>query len=50
MQKELKVMEFDKKQRLLEFVNSNSDKLTVLSISSTQVSVAFKHFLWYYEK
>ncbi len=50
MKKELKVLEFDKKQKLVDFVNSNSEKLEILSISTCQMSVDYRHFLWYYEK
>lgn len=50
MGKKLKVEEFDRKQKLLDYVNKNSEKLDVLSISSTQVAISFKHFLWYYDK
>ena len=50
MKKALKVHEFTKKQQLLDFVNQNSEQLDILSISSTQVSFEYKHFLWYYEK
>jgi len=33
MKRELKVMEFNKKQKLLDFVNANSEKLDIVSIS-----------------
>jgi hypothetical protein len=50
MEKKLKVQEFEKKQTLLDFVNENSEKLNIISISSTQVAISFKHFLWYTDK
>lgn len=50
MEKKLKVAEFDKKKELVEYVNQNSDKLNIVSISSTQESISYKHFLWYYDK
>lgn len=50
MAKELKVLEFDKKKKLVEYVNENSEKLEIVSISTSQVSIEYKHFLWYYEK
>lgn len=50
MEKELKVLEFDRKQDLLDYVNTKSKEIDILSISSTQVAYTFKHFLWYYEK
>lgn len=49
MTKELKVLEFDKKQKLVDFVNSNAEKLEIVSISTSQVSVEYHHFLWYYK-
>lgn len=48
MKKKLKVIEFNKKQRLLDFVNANSEKLEIVSISGSQYG-SFQHFLWYYE-
>lgn len=48
MQKELKVMEFNKKQKLCDFVNANANKLQIVSISTSQYG-SFQHFLWYYE-
>lgn len=48
MKKELKVIEFNKKQKLLDYVNANSDKLEIISISGGVYS-SFHHFLWYYE-
>lgn len=50
MENKLKVKEFDKKQNLLDYVNENSRKLNILTITSTQEAVSFKHFLWYYDK
>ena len=50
MEKELKVKEFDKKQQLLDYVNTNSEKLNILSISTSQVSLNYNHFLWFYDK
>lgn len=50
MEKILKVLEFDKKQKLVDYVNANAEKLDILSISTSQMSVEYKHFLWYYEK
>jgi len=50
MEKTLKVIDFKKKQKLLDFVNTNSDKIDILSISTSQVSIDFTHFLWYYDK
>jgi|GEM_PF-7042919 len=49
MKRTLKVIDFKKKQKLLDFVNMNSDKIEILSISTSQVSIDFTHFLWYYE-
>ncbi len=50
MKNELKVAEFNKKQNLLDYVNQNSHKLNIVSISSTQEAISYKHFLWYYDK
>ncbi|WP_190246197.1 hypothetical protein [Gelidibacter gilvus] len=50
MKNELKVAEFNKKQNLLDYVNQNSDKLNIVSISSSQEAISYKHFLWYYDK
>lgn len=50
MEKKLKVQEFEKKQTLLDYVNENTGKLNIISISSTQVAISFKHFLWYTDK
>ena len=50
MKKELRVKEFSGKQDLLDFVNRNSDTLDVVSISSSQETFFFRHFLWYYQK
>ncbi len=50
MEKKLKVMEFERKQKLLDYVNLNSDKLHILSITSSQEFFFYKHFLWYYDK
>lgn len=49
MEKKLKVQEFDRKQSLLEFVNSNPGKLDIVSITSSQEVFFYKHFLWYYD-
>lgn len=49
MAKELKVLEFDKKKKLLAYVNSNAGKLEIVSISTSQVAYEYKHFLWFYE-
>ena len=49
MQKSLHVKEFDKKQDLLDFVNKHNGHIEIVSISSTQMSWEFKHFLWYFE-
>ncbi|HUH27547.1 hypothetical protein [Gelidibacter sp.] len=50
MKNELKDAEFNKKQNLLDYVNQNSDKLNIVSISSIQEAISYKHFLWYYDK
>lgn len=50
MKRELKVLEFDKKQKLVDYVNLNSDKIEIVSISTSQSTIEFKHFLWYYDK
>lgn len=50
MESKLNVIEFDKKQKLLDYVNENSRKLNILTITTSQESVSFKHFLWYYDK
>ena len=50
MKRPLKVLEFSSKSKLLNYVNSNSDKLDVVSVSSSQEFFFIKHFLWYYEK
>ena len=50
MVKKLKVIEFDKKQKLLDYVNANQEKLDILSITTSQVSYEYKHFLWFYDK
>ncbi len=50
MAKELKVLEFNKKQKLVDFVNEHADKLEIVSISTSQASLDYGHFLWYYEK
>lgn len=49
MKKELKVIEFEKKQKLVDYVNSNSHNIEIVSISSSQVSFDYKHFLWFYD-
>lgn len=50
MKKELKVLEFNRKQKLIDFVNSNPDKFEVVSITSSREEFSYNHFLWYYEK
>lgn len=50
MDRKLKIQEFDRKQKLLDYVNSNSGKLDILSITSSQEVFFYKHFLWYYDK
>lgn len=47
---ELKVQEFNKKQELLDFVNKHMHKMTVLTITTSQEGVYYKHFLWYYDR
>ena len=47
MEKKLKVMEFNKKQQLVDFVNSKANKLEIVSISGSN-SGLYSHFLWYY--
>ena len=49
MKKELKVLEFHKKQKLVDFVTTNSEEIEIEPISSSQMGIEFKHFLWYYE-
>ncbi|QXP59690.1 MULTISPECIES: hypothetical protein [unclassified Olleya] len=48
MKRELKVIEFNKKQKLLDFVNSRASKLEIVSISGSQ-NGSYQHFLWYYD-
>ena len=48
MEKKLKVIEFNKKQKLVDFVNANTNKLEIVSISGSQYG-SYQHFLWYYE-
>ena len=48
MGKELKVIEFSKKQKLVDFVNANASKLQIVSISTSQYG-SYQHFLWYYD-
>ncbi len=50
MKQKLKVAEFNKKQDLLDYVNTNADRFDIATISSTQVGISYKHFLWYYNK
>lgn len=50
MKKELKVIEFSKKQKLVDFVNLNAAKLEVLSITTCKDGISYQHFLWYYGK
>ena len=47
--KELKVKEFNKKHELLDFANKYSQRIDILTITSSQESVYYKHFLWYYD-
>lgn len=49
MTKELNVLEFFKKKELVEFVNEHSEKLEIVSISSSQAGTTFRHFLWFYK-
>jgi len=49
MERKLKVIEFSKKQKLLDFVNSDANKLDILTITTSQSSGSFQHFLWYYD-
>lgn len=49
MKKELKVLEFNRKQKLVDYVNANAHKLEIVSISSSQDTSSYQHFLWYYE-
>ncbi len=49
MEKKLKVIEFNRKQKLLDFVNSNSEKLNIFTITGSQSNSSFQHFLWYYD-
>lgn len=49
MKRKLKVIEFNKKQKLLDYVNTNSEKLDIVSISGSQYG-SYQHFLWYYDK
>lgn len=50
MKKELKVLEFNKKQKLVDYVNTNQEKLDIFTITTSQVSLDYKHFLWFYDK
>jgi len=50
MSKKLNVIEFKKKQHLLDYVNSNIARVEVVSISSSREGFFYKHFLWYNEK
>lgn len=47
--KKLKVQEFTKKQELLDFANKHAQKINILTITTSQESVYYKHFLWYYD-
>ena len=49
MEKKLKVLEFNKKQKLVDFVNSNLSTIEIVSISGSQYG-SYQHFLWYYKK
>lgn len=50
MDKKLYVIEFNKKKKLVDFVNENTDKLTIQSITSSCEGISHFHFLWYYKK
>ena len=50
MNKRLNVKQFYKKQQLLDYVNSNSARLEIVSITSSREGFMYKHFLWYYDK
>jgi len=50
MERKLNVKGFYGKQKLVDFVNTNSAKLDILSISTGQEAFFYKHFLWYYDK
>jgi len=50
MSKKLNVIEFQKKQRLLDYVNSKTARVEVVSITSSREGFFYKHFLWFYEK
>ena len=47
--KELKVQEFTKKDELLAFANKHSQKINILTITTSQEGFYYKHFLWYYD-
>ena len=49
MKRKLRVREFLGKQKLLDYVNSNSGKIDILTITSSQEFFFYKHFLWYYD-
>ena len=44
MEKKLKVIEFNKKQKLVDLVNANTNKLEIVSISGSQYG-SYQHFL-----
>lgn len=48
MKKPLKVLEFDRKQKLLDYVNARPEQLIIVSITTSQEAYSYKHFLWYY--
>lgn len=50
MERKLKVKAFLGKQKLVDFVNTNSGKLDIFTISTGQEAFLYKHFLWYYDK
>lgn len=51
MKKQLEVKEFDYKSDLVRFVNTYSERLEIVSITSSQEdSLSYSHFLWYYDK
>lgn len=50
MARELKVREFYSKQKVLDFVNTKSAGIDIVTITSSQEFFFYKHFLWYYDK
>lgn len=49
MDKKLHVIEFNKKRKLVDFVNENAEKLTIQSITSSCEGISNYRFLWYYK-